>query len=332
MADAMSAVIGEPVIMKDNKLLFPPAFAKGIYEYYELEDGLFICLIDCQFLQGIEFIRKEIKSNDYFSLHVNLSVSKIYVVKNSGRVLDIGSDWKDAVLFSSTGTSLSLTVPPGEILKVVQIIVSRNWIRQRYHTSDLPVDAEIVRAVAQDLPIQFTVDLDLEMLNLSEEMMAPETLHYANNLFLEGNIKRIISLFTRNMVEGKSSRQLKDENDNSLRLGDAIKVMNMKEQIEVDLSQEIAPISELAKECMMSKTKFSEIFRLIYNKSFYDLVLEMKMEEATKLLTSGLSVTEVATSIGYSNLGHFAKAFKSFFNITPKAYQLAKRDKKKARQ
>jgi AraC-like DNA-binding protein len=45
---------------------------------------------------------------------------------------------------------------------------------------------------------------------------------------------------------------------------------------------------------------------------------QQRMQQAQQLLQSGeWTVTEVARTVGYAHLGHFATAFKSQFGMTP---------------
>jgi AraC-like DNA-binding protein len=45
------------------------------------------------------------------------------------------------------------------------------------------------------------------------------------------------------------------------------------------------------------------------------------MQKAQELLKSGVNVTQSAFEVGYSNVSHFIKAYKSIYNQTPKEMQ-----------
>lgn len=59
-------------------------------------------------------------------------------------------------------------------------------------------------------------------------------------------------------------------------------------------------------------------FQQLFGTTVFSYITNQRMEWAESLLRQGnLSVAEVANKVGYSNLGHFAAAFKRRFGITP---------------
>ena len=53
----------------------------------------------------------------------------------------------------------------------------------------------------------------------------------------------------------------------------------------------------------------------------YLIVLEQRMERAVSMLkNTGLSIEEIAKTIGYSNTSNFYKAFREFYGKSPKHY------------
>ena len=73
-----------------------------------------------------------------------------------------------------------------------------------------------------------------------------------------------------------------------------------------------------------SLSTFTREFRRIYNKSPQQWLIEARLEHARKLvLSSGLSITEIAYSIGYDNVSHFIKTFRKQFGGTPKQLRQA---------
>ena len=54
--------------------------------------------------------------------------------------------------------------------------------------------------------------------------------------------------------------------------------------------------------------------------SFRDLVNQYRMEEAITLLQNGLSVTEAAEKLDYSDVRAFNRAFKRWKGVTPSVY------------
>ncbi|TAF32148.1 MAG: helix-turn-helix domain-containing protein [Cytophagales bacterium] len=77
-------------------------------------------------------------------------------------------------------------------------------------------------------------------------------------------------------------------------------------------------IEQVAKEAAMSQYHFFRLFRNVYGQSPYQYINQKKFERAFSLLISGhYSVSEVATSVGFSDIYVFSKAFKKHFGMSP---------------
>jgi AraC-like DNA-binding protein len=77
-------------------------------------------------------------------------------------------------------------------------------------------------------------------------------------------------------------------------------------------------INSLARKAAMSTTKFKNLFKTIYGTAVYEHYQQRRMEYAARLLSEGnISVKEVSSKTGYSNLGNFSAAFKKQFRIPP---------------
>ena len=79
---------------------------------------------------------------------------------------------------------------------------------------------------------------------------------------------------------------------------------------------------EVAKVCNFSYNYFSRIFKEEVGKSFKDYVVNIKLKEAEKLLiTSKMSITEIAEETGFSSISHFILRFKEFKGLTPEQFR-----------
>ena len=70
-----------------------------------------------------------------------------------------------------------------------------------------------------------------------------------------------------------------------------------------------------------SLSTFNREFKKIHIKTPKQWLIEKKMDKANYLLKDGVSVTESAAEVGYKNISHFIKAYKSIYNQTPKEMQ-----------
>ncbi|MNM10065.1 HTH-type transcriptional activator Btr [compost metagenome] len=75
---------------------------------------------------------------------------------------------------------------------------------------------------------------------------------------------------------------------------------------------------------LMSPSYFSSMLRLATGKSYIELLSSVRIGAAMELLRStGLSVTAIASRVGYNHIGHFNRMFKKHTEMTPRAFRRA---------
>ncbi|MFQ4141254.1 AraC family transcriptional regulator [Chlorogloeopsis sp. ULAP02] len=79
-------------------------------------------------------------------------------------------------------------------------------------------------------------------------------------------------------------------------------------------------VLELAQLVGLNHHQLKQGFRKVLGHTVFGYLHHFRMEQARLLLSEGkMSVAEVANSVGYEHLGHFAGAFKQKFGTTPSA-------------
>lgn len=82
-------------------------------------------------------------------------------------------------------------------------------------------------------------------------------------------------------------------------------------------------IPELAKMLALNEHKLKTAFRDMYGKSIYEYTRDLKMENASHLLENmDLSISEIASIVGYVNTSHFAAAFRNAYGLNPREFRL----------
>ncbi|MEL7252240.1 MAG: ATP-binding protein [Bacteroidota bacterium] len=88
--------------------------------------------------------------------------------------------------------------------------------------------------------------------------------------------------------------------------------------IRANLDNEFLSVGDLAKEVGFSKSQLHRKLKAICNKSPNQLIIEFRLNEAKRMLEDQLgTVSEVAYSVGYSNMSYFTKSFKEQFGVLP---------------
>jgi len=81
-----------------------------------------------------------------------------------------------------------------------------------------------------------------------------------------------------------------------------------------------ASLESAARQISVSPQYLSRLFHSVSGKKFIDLVKELRMEEAKKLLLRGISVRDTAISVGYGNISYFSLTFKNHTGLSPRDF------------
>jgi len=95
------------------------------------------------------------------------------------------------------------------------------------------------------------------------------------------------------------------------------KVMEAKRVIEQNLDQPLT-IKELSRRVAMNECYLKKGFKALTGKTLHEYQQELRIGKAKELLKQpGLSVSDVANSLGYSSISHFSTAFKKATGMKP---------------
>jgi AraC-like DNA-binding protein len=159
------------------------------------------------------------------------------------------------------------------------------------------------------------VMLQLPSLN-SEMQLAMNALRYNSysgelrNLYLESKVFELITLFFL-QFETNSNKK------NYLRKAEKEKIVEaqliLKEKMDSPPS-----ITKLSKLVGINEYKLRLGFKELSNNTVYGFLKQQRMLKAKALIENNeLNVSEAGIAVGYSNLSHFAEAFKKEFGINP---------------
>ena len=94
--------------------------------------------------------------------------------------------------------------------------------------------------------------------------------------------------------------------------------------LEARFHDERLTVGSLAHEIATSDRQLQRVFAEVGRTTFRGELQRMRMESATRLLSdASLSVTEVASAVGYRETDQFSKVFRQRVGITPSRYRFA---------
>lgn len=140
-------------------------------------------------------------------------------------------------------------------------------------------------------------------------------------LYLESKALELLTLnlaqLSNNQRRSPKTYQPKSEEIERLHYAKEILIANLDNPPSLTL---------LAKQIGLNEYKLKSGFRYVFGTTVFGYLHSYRMERSRLLLESGaMNVTEVATRVGYSNMSHFAAAFRKKFGINPSVFKSRRR-------
>ena len=76
-------------------------------------------------------------------------------------------------------------------------------------------------------------------------------------------------------------------------------------------------IEEVAAFCNVSSAYLRKIVKEVYQKTPFHLLTDLRMKKACELLLEKRPIKEIASSVGYSDIYQFSRAYKRYFGYPP---------------
>jgi AraC-like DNA-binding protein len=218
--------------------------------------------------------------------------------------------FRNDIFLTEAGNPASLRLSAGTTVKRLLICCSRELAMQY-----LPVDLyEKLSAFAKanggsDNPL---------FINLTHRTMLKELFEIKDNDPVS-QIKRLSSVI--HLIERSLHSFLRQEQatlPRSVKKTD-LESMQHIEQILSSRLEGFPSLESLAHEVFMSTSKLKNLFKQVYGHTLYDYYNKSRLQRARELLINGqVSIKQAGSEIGFSNLSHFAKAFRKEFGILPR--------------
>ena len=196
---------------------------------------------------------------------------------------------------------LLLSLAPAFVLDcAVRMRLTRDDARISFHPDLIQHDERLLR-LARDIADELTQEeagQELVVAALVEQMVAYLLRHYAN-------IRRAdeLELSRAGLVDRRIRR--------------AVELMHAR------LGTEL-PLEEIAAAAHLSPFHFSRLFKKLTGAPPHAYLAALRVARARALLAeSDLSITEIATRVGYASSSHFAKAFRQAAGLSPRAFRAA---------
>ncbi|HMH21615.1 MAG TPA: helix-turn-helix transcriptional regulator [Puia sp.] len=284
--------------LEGNVFTLPAHLGKGKILAYDLNANLSCLIMNCKLEKDLEFQRQP-GGKHGFSLAFNQ--------------VEPGNDQKGSrsdIYLSDAQDELHTRLPAGSTVKRVIIFYSTE-IAAQYLT---PTLLEQLGSFAR----QNSVSENKFMISLPHRETLKDIFGMTENDPL-GKVRRlsyIIQLsekFLHSFV-----RQEQTTIPRTLKKND-LESMQHVEHILSSRLEGFPSLEYLAHEVFMSTSKLKNLFKQVYGYTLYDYYNKSRLQRAKEMLVTGqCSIKQAGSEIGFSNLSHFAKAFKREFGALPR--------------
>ncbi len=139
-------------------------------------------------------------------------------------------------------------------------------------------------------------------------------------LFLESKVMELLAVYLSEVLE----LSILASDQFPISRTDKDSILEAKRIIDSQLAY--APsLDELAKKINFSTSKLTRCFSAMFGKSIHAYIIEQRLEKAAGLLLqSEMSVTQIASMVGYSKASNFSAAFKKKYGVVPREYKSQK--------
>ena len=298
--------------IKDNALNIPLGQGTGWIWAEEISADITILVSDTKLNKDFSFSRNA-TSEPFFSLQFNevyTDDSVTSVIMPTNIALDIIQVQSSVMLFNTSNPG-SYIIPANTRVKSVKFYFSKASL------SNIIDSYSLEKLFTQYLPKNLQKDrpelIDVEYRPILDELLEVKPNHPLRINFIKNRVLLLLEKFIHKQMHAKVI-PLKSKLDES----EVERLMQAESLLVKDYSTAPPTISKLSRICAMSATKLKNDFKSLYGVPIYEYFQRNRMAKAKSLLMEGSYTSkEVGMKIGYSNLSHFAAAFKKEFGILP---------------
>jgi len=139
--------------------------------------------------------------------------------------------------------------------------------------------------------------------------------NFNNQISMKADLLKIFSMISKELSDQSIVFKSQSVKNNYK------KIMHCKNYIDNNLYSPFS-LDSLANMCGLSRTFFCRIFEEIIGQPPFKYIINQKLNIAKMLLsTTNMSIKEISSSCGFSDVTYFHRQFKNHFKMTPKSFR-----------
>lgn len=293
---------------EDFQIEIPDEIGSGTIWFREIMNGMGLLIVkNLGFKEEFEIVYNHDKT---------LSAYALIFFKKLGGVVNLFSEKENRdISIHKGGYLISSAIhethkfAPGKTTDLVSIFIFPEFIERHLKTLINYQNRESNTNHIEELLMQ-TDTLSPEILigiNAMENNRFTGTLKH---IYLESKVLEIIALFFKDFEE-------KDSNRNMLTKKEYEQILHAQKILKENMENPPG-IIKLAHLVGLNEYKLRLGFKELFDNTIYGYLRRQRMIRAKELIENNeLSVSEAGYMVGYSNMSHFAGAFKNEFGISP---------------
>jgi AraC-like DNA-binding protein len=281
---------------------------QGYIQFYQLSQHIRIVIADLKLDNDLQF-NKDKSCAGHFALHIN-EILDNQVVENdtylaTGKIIT-------EIRMGSNDQPTNYVYPGGIHFRTVKVYFELESLKELI---GYPGIESIIQSYFENTNNKQlkSMPLDAGFRQLMDEMMNKSSDHDFKNHFLFNRANLLLERFFGKLIGSHThtpGRKLSVDEISRLKMIEGILIQN-----HTDLPPTIEKLSKIA---AMSPTKLKQDFKSLYGHAIYEYFQKNRMTKAKQMIMEGnCTIKEIGSRIGYTNISHFAKAFKKEFGILP---------------
>ncbi len=296
--------------VKDHVLTLPAHVGKGTILAQNINDHFSYAVMNFTLDADLEFFREKGESKGFALSFSQVEMQKELQIGYRQHIITDKRPFRNDIFLTDTRDNASLRIPAGSNVKRLVIFCSHEMAE---HYIQKELFDKLATFARENSGADSPLFIGLPHRAMLKEIFDIRENDPLNQIRRMSGIIHLIEKFLHSFIRQEQAAMPRAVKKNDL------ESMQHIEQILSSRLEGFPSLEFLAHEVFMSTSKLKNLFKQVYGHTLYDYYNKSRLQRAKELLVTGqCSIKQAGGEIGFSNLSHFAKAFKKEFGILPR--------------
>ena len=295
--------------VNNHSLTIPSSIGSGTIRAHNVNPHLSYAVMNFRLDSDLEFHRESGVPGFVISFNM-VEVQKEMLVGHRHQIFSDKRPFRNDIFLTEARDPAYIRISAGSTVRRLLIFCSPD-LAQQYLPNEV---FEKLRAFAGENSInEHALFINLSHRTMLKELFELKENDPLNPIRMLSGIIHLIEKFLYSFLRQEQAALPRTVKKNDL------ESMQHVEHILSSRLEGFPSLESLAQEVFMSTSKLKNLFKQVYGHTLYDYYNKSRLQRAKELLLTGqCSIKQAGSEIGFSNLSHFAKAFRKEFGILPR--------------